>query len=282
MYELHPSFNLKVDQSAKIWRYMDFTKFVKMLKSDSLYFNRANLLGDPFEAAYTRPMEKEYAAAMAISRELISGNLATTDELGNYMRSHAMSFHDTYAKFAIKSFYVNCWHINANESAAMWKLYMKSGEGVAIQSTVGQLIKAANRSTDTVYIGEIKYLDYNNESFDRGNSFNAIVCKRQSFAHERELRAVIYKPLTLDYVKGGEPVKREDGSSVGSIPDFSDAYRDHPVGIDTCNNIKKIINKVYINPESCPWFGDLVAEIAQDYHLPCTVERSSLGERPVW
>jgi len=51
MYESHPSFELPEDLAAPIWRYMDFTKFVAMLESDSLYFARSDRLGDPFEAA---------------------------------------------------------------------------------------------------------------------------------------------------------------------------------------------------------------------------------------
>ena len=30
---------------------------------------------------------------------------------------------------------INCWHMNDHESAAMWKLYLKSNEGIAVQST---------------------------------------------------------------------------------------------------------------------------------------------------
>lgn len=36
---------------AKLWRYMDFTKFVAMLNNKALYFCRLDHLGDPFEGA---------------------------------------------------------------------------------------------------------------------------------------------------------------------------------------------------------------------------------------
>jgi len=35
--------------------------------------------------------------------------------------------------------FVNPWHKNEFESAAMWKLYLKSEEGVAIRTTVERL-----------------------------------------------------------------------------------------------------------------------------------------------
>ena len=34
-----------------LWRYMDFTKFVSLLEKRSLFFARADKLGDPFEGA---------------------------------------------------------------------------------------------------------------------------------------------------------------------------------------------------------------------------------------
>jgi hypothetical protein len=34
-----------------LWRYMDFAKFVAMLKDRALYFARADMLGDQFEGA---------------------------------------------------------------------------------------------------------------------------------------------------------------------------------------------------------------------------------------
>jgi hypothetical protein len=47
----HPIFITPPDPNVKIWRYMDFTKYVSMLVSGGLYFSRSDLLGDPFEAS---------------------------------------------------------------------------------------------------------------------------------------------------------------------------------------------------------------------------------------
>ena len=46
---------------------------------------------------------------------------------------------------------VNCWHINEHESAAMWDLYLKSNEGIAIQSTYQKLaIRSRMTMTSTL------------------------------------------------------------------------------------------------------------------------------------
>ena len=46
--QTHPAFHLPDDLDTPLWRYMDFTKFVAMLKDESLFYCRADLLGDPF------------------------------------------------------------------------------------------------------------------------------------------------------------------------------------------------------------------------------------------
>lgn len=260
---------------------MDFTKFFKMVRSDSLHFARADQLGDRFEGAYTRPMEMEYSAALAYSIQESSRLCTTQEEIRIFMDNHAHLFMDSMAKEEPKAFHVNCWHINEHESAAMWKLYMKSDEGVAIQSTVGRLIESAKKSTDAIYIGEIDYIDYATDSFRRWNGFNAIVRKRRSFAHERELRALIWKPGDMQAVNY-EYMTKGMGSQIMKIPDFSAAYKDHAHGIDVPSNIKELIEHLYVCPSSPAWFAGLVSDTAKDYGLTCKIERSALEERPLW
>lgn len=54
MHSNHPSFIQPKDGSIKIWRYIDFTKLVSMLSTQSLYFTRSDKLGDPFEGSYPK------------------------------------------------------------------------------------------------------------------------------------------------------------------------------------------------------------------------------------
>ena len=186
MYESHPSFELPADLNMQIWRYMDFTKFVAMLESDSLWFARADCLRDPFEAAYTKPMVEKYYAAKGETKEEEKDSKAFNALFLNL------------AKQRLTSFYVNCWHINSCESAAMWELYLKSDEGLAIQSTISRLIESANKSRETILIGKVRYIDYNNASFDETNIYNQILHKRKSYEHENELRAVLVPELDFE------------------------------------------------------------------------------------
>ena len=47
----HHEFEL-LPLDTPLWRYMDFTKFVAMLASKSLYFSRVDRLDDAFEGAF--------------------------------------------------------------------------------------------------------------------------------------------------------------------------------------------------------------------------------------
>jgi len=51
-YVDHPLFEQPENPEAPIWRYVDFTEFAALLTSQSLYFSRADRLGDAFEGSY--------------------------------------------------------------------------------------------------------------------------------------------------------------------------------------------------------------------------------------
>ena len=54
MYKEHPIFKSPDNENEKIWRYTDFTKFVSLMDRQSLFFARADKLGDPFEGSRTK------------------------------------------------------------------------------------------------------------------------------------------------------------------------------------------------------------------------------------
>ena len=50
----HPCFIQPKNENIKIWRYMDFTKFVSLISSKSVFFCRSDLFEDPFEGSYSK------------------------------------------------------------------------------------------------------------------------------------------------------------------------------------------------------------------------------------
>src|SRR5688572_1174241 len=106
----HPVFEAP-ETDVAIWRFMDFTKFVAMLENEGLFFVRADLLGDPFEGSVP---QVNVAARPRTFSDIPDLQPAALDDLLNaWARSH--EWHRRQVR-------INCWHMNDEESAAMWKL----------------------------------------------------------------------------------------------------------------------------------------------------------------
>lgn len=71
------------------------------------------------------------------------------------------------------------------ESAAMWDLYLKSNEGIAIQTDYTSLFNILNNSDKDIYLTKVVYSDYDETEFPITNLFYPYVHKRTSFSHEQ-------------------------------------------------------------------------------------------------
>ncbi|MBI5030650.1 MAG: hypothetical protein HZB51_08990 [Chloroflexi bacterium] len=151
------AFSAPTNPDVRIWRYMDFTKFVSMLEHQGLFFTRADLIGDAFEGSFARQnIEQRRTTYSGLDWEKVMQLF----ELYKSQRAYLL---------------LNCWHINDQESAAMWKLYAKSNEAIAVQSTFAHLrsVLAAK-----VGIGMVNYIDYDHARIPEGNIFFPIMHKR--------------------------------------------------------------------------------------------------------
>jgi hypothetical protein len=221
---------------------MDFTKFVSMLESSCLYFARADRLGDPFEGSYSR-------ANVAMRPQVYEdspGLLRLMPQMNEWVREWT---------------YINCWHQNEQESAAMWRLYAKSEEAVAIQSTYSVL---ADCLPECAFIGAVEYIDYAKDWLPEGNTFFPFMHKRKSFEHEREVRAVIHElPVTEDQ---RIPMGKRNTSFGRQVP-IEPAV---------------LIKNVYVAPTASDWFHDLVQRVSKRYGQSWPVQKSCLDAQPVY
>jgi hypothetical protein len=146
----------------------------------------------------------------------------------------------------------------------MWKMYVKSGEGIAIQSTVKQLKNSFMDNNNNIYIGSVKYANFSklSSSIDPYIIMAVpIIFKRKIFQHERELRAIIRKePKAGSGITVRKP-KIEDGIYV-------------PVNLDI------LINDIYLAPTSPNWQNILLESIIKRYKLNKKVIRSGLDDKP--
>ncbi|EOW9469728.1 hypothetical protein CAG58_14285 [Vibrio sp. V31_P5A7T61] len=168
------------DGDTKIWRYMDFTKFVSLISTNNLIFPRADMFDDPYEGAF--PLRTIEAVRVNNSVNIANQLIAGTEEFQ-------------------KSVFVSCWHMSNFESAAMWDLYLSGTEGVAIQTDVDTLRKFFETSELQISTSKIKYLDYDSQVIPPTNMMYPYVHKRNSFEHEKEFRALISEHDTNDAIK---------------------------------------------------------------------------------
>ena len=123
MYKEKEFLHIPEDENTPIWRYMDFTKFVSLLDRQELFFAWADKLGDPFEGSYT---EVNVAATVEMINKL---------ELTPEIKDQLIQQLGVAGGQRIRNCCgINCWHKSDHESAALWKLYMRSEQGIAVKS----------------------------------------------------------------------------------------------------------------------------------------------------
>jgi hypothetical protein len=235
-YKKHPSFP-EPAPSDRVWRYLDFTKFVALLERKVLYFSRVDLLGDRFEGCLSRANISQRTAVYA---DLIA-------ESGEEKwQKFQQQFHDMI-RGVRRHTYVNCWHVGNEESAAMWGLYTRPDQGIAIRSTFERLTRSLRTDGD-VFVGKVTYLDYESDWLPEGNTLNPFVHKRRSYSFESELRAVI------------QDLPRKDNGL--------DLAREGPPGVEVPVELKELIEQVCVSPTAPSWFLDLVKTVVVRYdHL---------------
>jgi hypothetical protein len=225
---------------------MDFTKFVSLASSGSLFFCRADLFKDPFEGSYSK-------ANVALRPQVYKD--MSKEQLGKMMAQMA-----GFAKWIREWTYINCWHANEYESAAMWDLYAKTNEAVAIETTYQKLKKVL---PEKAFIGYVKYIDYESEWLPEGNSFYPFTHKRKSFEHEREVRAVIQ-----------ELPSNENGIEVGK--------KNCKSGVTVPIALNDLITTIHVSPTVPTWLAELVDEVRAKYELSAVVKKSDLYSEPVF
>lgn len=222
MYSPHPLFHSPHDPNIRVWHYMDLFKFLSLLDSSALYFARLDTLDDPFE-----------------------GEMTAAD----YRACTDVSLSDAVQKLRRKV-HVNCWHMNAHESAAMWKIYSHAGQGIAIQSTFERMSAAFNDGGPSVHVGMVEYRDYATDRIVGDDIERVVLSKRKSYEYEHELRAAIILHDETDEERGGTPV---------------------PVNFDM------LIESIYLSPALHTWQEKTLRSVLERFGIAKLLRRSELG-----
>lgn len=241
-YTLHPKINLPEDKERKVWRYMDFEKFESLINESSLYFPRLSQLTDYDELEGI--LSKKTVERLRDRHNKHSGFEA--EEIKKYTEKQFKVL-----RMQRETLLVSSWHINENESLAMWNIYSKRNKGIAIQSTISDLIESFHPDERDIYIGQINYIDYNVDETPFNYVFYPALHKTKNYDYERELRAII--------------IHGEGGS--GDL-----------IKVD----LDKLINCIYISPKSEISLQDNVVKLLQRYGLKKDLIRSDLEQKPLY
>ena len=247
------------DNNQKIWRYMDFSKYVYLVTNRALYFTRADKLDDPYDCSWMQLLGEQ------------DKQLSLANPQGKERKRQVNIFERLFV-------YLNCWHMNDVQSAALWKLYSENKyETIAIQTTFEKLDSEIKLkwSRDGIRISKVKY-DLENAGEPIGNppegrlfsilGWANIIYKRPSFKHEEELRAFIYQGFDKE-IK--EKVLRNE-AHLGKL------MKERPEYIRIEINPSDLIEKVYVSPLAKDLFVVLVKNVSGE--LKDRVLKSDLYE----
>jgi hypothetical protein len=247
------------DNNQKIWRYMDFSKYVDMLTTNTLYFTRADKFEDPYDCSgmqfFNKP-DKQLPSAPPEGKEWASKV-------------------NTFGRLFV---YLNCWHMNDVESAALWRLYSENKyETIAIQTTFEKFESEIKNKwpRDGIFITKVKY-EPENAGEPIGNppegrlfsilGWANIIYKRPSFAHEKELRAFIYQGFDKEI----REVCLRNEAHLEKLMKERDKFIRIPI------DPAKLIEKVYVSPLAKDLFVELVKNVSGE--LKDRVLKSDLYE----
>jgi hypothetical protein len=236
------------EPEAKIWRHMDFTKFVFMLEERALFFSRADHLVDPFEGR--------------------AGNGNLEDE-GSKTPLGEQSHETTSLPVARQRFFINSWHINEHESTAMWKLFAKSDDAIAVESTYERLRASLPEYLDAegepraghIDVALVKYVDPRRGSEKLPFEFCEFLRKRKEFEHERELRAF------FDLARGEGNTRKVDlAEEAGRLVDV---------------DLDELMVRIHLAPGSSAWYRGLVERLVRRFGFATEARPSDLEPFPM-
>ena len=243
------------NRDLKIWRYMDTEKYIYLLYYHSLFFIRSDRLSDTFEGSWAKAdverrnkeNDKIFKRGLNIPDEILTKQKIDESKILMNLR---------------KNTFLNCWHMNENESMAMWQVYGGLGKAISIQSTYQRLHDSV---TEDVTLGLVEYIDFDTESFfaEERKAVSPFYFKRKPFDYENELRASIQRH------KWG-------------VADPNEVFDESEIGIDLVIDLNKLIVRVVVSPNMPLWLFKMITSISPKFDCTFPIEKSKLDAAPIY
>jgi hypothetical protein len=240
MFTPHEEFK-SIDDDKLLWRYLDLPRYIDLLIKKKIFFCRADRFEDPFEGRFNKLSEEEF-----INNQVEKSGASLAD----FLQQHSKKRMSTT---------VNCWHQNNDENYAMWQIYSRGDFGIAIQTNFKCLKKSFEKTPAAIHIGKVNYFDESAESLAVDGEFSPFLNKRNVYNYENEVRCC--------YV--AQEAKNEN---------FDWERTDEPNGVFIEVDLKKLIQKLYISPNSPKWFKDVVKDINSKYGMDAELIQSKVFE----
>jgi hypothetical protein len=240
-------------ENYKVSKYMDFTKFISLLYSKSLFFCRLDKLEDKFEGLSPRK-NKIYNERWY--REIYEYNFLKSNDVNKSVEEDLIARNNIEEKFKTINC-VNCWNKYNSESYALWKIYSDIDKGIMITSSVNNLIKSLKFTPENIQLSEVKYINHNTDFIGTGNLNYPIIHKNAAYHYENELRLI-------------HMVKVEDGL----IYDWDS----EPIKSGKLLNVDLniLIDEITLSPFSPPWFHEIIDDLTTKYNLNKKISFSNL------
>ena len=241
------------DWRTKVSRYLDFSRFVALLETRSLHFSHVDMFQDAYDGIFNCLGKDDYYTVTNGKIVTVDPSAVTALDTDNSAKIKAFVtlHHSAY----LRATGVSCWRIDDQESHAMWRVFLNSNEGLAIETTLTNLIKAfsreeLSRKKYNLVVGKVKYIEYTKQKIPIFNLINPFFYKSKYFEHERELRLTCYA--------------RDAKTEVDEIQDL----RPLPVGgLQLPVDLSKLITAIRVSPYAQEWFLSLVKDVAKRYGL---------------
>jgi hypothetical protein len=229
------------DWKTKVWRYLDFAKFMSLLNTRSIMFPRADTLGDPFEAAWSPEIVNE---GINFAKKMKSDDEGFIEQRKEMSARIAQDGRERLVQYA-----VSCWRLSEHESDAMWRAYI-TGSGVAVQTTYQKLYDTLHANQEfTFHMGKVDY----DPSRMLKNVTQPPFFKRPLFATDEEFRAVIFQH--------GKPIDEFEGIKIRV-------------------DLEALVETVWITPSAKPWVRETVDGVLEQYKLKIPTRHSSIFTDP--
>jgi hypothetical protein len=240
-------------ENTPMVKYIDLAKFISILKNKSLFFCRIDKLEDKFEGTLPLDTHKHIVAESKYLRDVrkFFTRHISDEELEN-SATDQLNWQSKLRSITC----VNCWNEFKGESYALWKIYAGMDQGIMIKTDFSKLIQAFRNCNQKIFCSRVKYIDYQKDYMDFGNTMIPFVHKHRAYTYENEIRLI--HEVTHNQWK------------------YDWDSEEYNSGIMIPIDINFLIDNIYINPFAPQWFKPLIEDLIKKYFLNCQVSDSIL------